>query len=171
MVSPVIYEAGASFYLYNLSGQIVGYQHYNPTGTKALNQSKADRSLMKYFTWIGGTRKSGDKKIGVWGLESYYIGCKRIIITEGLFDAAVFHNYGECAIAILTNDPSKEVLGWLDTLCEEKIVVRDADKAGAKLEKAGNRSLIVPGHKDANDFWVNNKDAFEEWYKNEIAKE
>lgn len=166
LITPVIAETGVSFYLYNLSGQIVGYQFYNPNGTKKLDQKKADKLLMKYFTWVGGHKKDKDKKIGVWGLESYRLDCKRIFITEGLFDAAVFHNYGECAIATLCNDPSDYLLGWLRTLPQEKIVVADNDLSGNKLWSAGDRVVFPPSSfKDANELWMQDRKIFLEWFK------
>jgi len=168
VVTPVMTDGVATFYLYNLSGQIVGYQHYNPLGTKAFNQKKADRSLMKYFTWVSGSKKDLNKKIGVWGLESYSVTCNRIIITEGLFDAAPFHRYGECAIAILSNDPCKMVRQWLRVLPQQKIVVSDNDGSGSKLEKVGDLVVRVKSpFKDVGEIWESGN--FDKWYKENFS--
>ena len=164
VVTPQIGDGVATFFLYDLSGNIVGYQHYNPLGTKAFNQKKADRSLMKYFTYVKGSKRNDDKSIGVWGLESYSFRCKRIFLTEGLFDAAPFHRYGECALAVLSNDPSKSVIEWLGLFPQEIIVVSDRDGAGKKLEKCGDRVIQVPlPHKDVGELWESG--GFSEWYE------
>ena len=50
----------ATYLLYNLSGQIVGYQQYNPNGQKGVFNSKEHG---KYYTY----RKS--PTVTVWGLS------------------------------------------------------------------------------------------------------
>ena len=163
-IKPLLGEGVATFLLWNLSGQVVGYQHYNPLGTKAFNQKKADRSLMKYFTYVSGHKETNDKKIGVWGLETYNVKVKRIFITEGVFDAAPFHLLGECALATLSNDPHKSVCQWIKGLPQEKIVISDNDGAGTKLEKLGDRSVKVSAYKDVGELWESGN--FLEWFKN-----
>lgn len=181
-IQPVVDEESglATFFLYDLSGRIVGYQTYNPEGSKAFDQSKADRNLMKYFTWIGGHKKDKDKKIGVWGLETYDWNSPFLFITEGVFDAAPFHNFGIPAISLLSNDPDRQTRGWLKTLPQKIVVIADNDsadgkdkknRAGDKLSSAGDITFYPPEpHKDAGDFWEADKPGFENWVANIMKK-
>lgn len=162
-IKPFLSEHLATFLLWNLSGQIIGYQCYNPLGTKAFNQKKADRDVMRYFTYVSGSQKTFNKQIAIWGLESFCLSKKRIFITEGLFDAAPFHHFDECALAVLSNDPCKSVIEWLKVLPQEKIVIRDNDKAGIKLQKVGDRVVkISSSFKDCGEAWE--EGGFTDWF-------
>jgi hypothetical protein len=134
------------FFLYNLSGQLVGYQKYNPNYPKTRNE---DPHLMKYFTWM--TDQGKGKYIGVWGLESVNLSDDYLFVTEGLFDAARIQEAGYPAISVLSNDPSPSLKSWLMTLPQKKIVIYDNDKAGRKLRRVGDFSYTVPHSKDIND--------------------
>lgn len=142
-------ESGNSyFFLYNLSGQIIGYQKYNPNLQKKSNPT--DPKMAKYFTWVSD--EGLGKYLAAWGLESVdFIKDKYLFITEGIFDAARIQEAGYPAISVLGNDPSKDLLNWLFTLSQKRIVIYDNDKAGRKLKKAGDFSFCVPSGKDAND--------------------
>ena len=145
-------ESGDSFFfLYNLSGQMVGYQKYNPKYDKKGQNSKAldDPRKTKYYNWVGNEPEG--KKIAVWGLESFNISDKYIFITEGIFDIARAHEAGYAGIAVLCNDPNPQLCYWLKTLPQTKIVIYDNDKAGKKLIKLGDYSFSVEGGKDLND--------------------
>lgn len=133
------------FFLYNLSGQLVGYQKYNP------NYSKVNKNpqLAKYFTWVSDEGRG--KKIAVWGLEYFDMNLPYIFLVEGVFDAARIREAGYPAIALLCNDPSSSLTRWLSTLPQTKIVIYDNDKAGRKLRRVGNYSYTVPTGKDVND--------------------
>ena len=86
------------------------------------------------------------------GLESVdFIKDKYFFITEGIFDAARIQEAGYPAISVLGNDPSRDLLNWLFSLSQKRIVIYDNDKAGIKLKKAGDFSFSVPSGKDAND--------------------
>jgi hypothetical protein len=136
------------FYLYNLSGQIVGYQKYNPNYLKQSNLD--DPRMAKYFTWVSD--EGLGKKIAVWGLESFDVmNDKYVFITEGVFDAARIQEVGYPALAVLCNDPSDSLKSWLETLIQKKIVIYDNDKAGRKLMSVGDFSYSVPTGKDIND--------------------
>lgn len=174
-IQPVVDEETglATFFLYDLSGRIVGYQTYNPKGSKSFNQSKADRMLMKYFTWVSGSKKGKDKKIGVWGLESYVWDAPYLFASEGIFDAAPFHQFDLPAIALLTNDPTRSTRRWLDSLPQKVIILADDDeaegkekknRAGDKLVKSGDMALYPPSpYKDFGEFWEADKEGFREW--------
>lgn len=133
------------FFLYNLSGQMVGYQKYNPNYPKKGHSPK----MLKYYNWIGDEEKN--KKIAVWGLESYDMNDKYLFITEGIFDIARAHEAGYAGVAVLCNDPSAQLRHWLQTLPQIKIVIYDNDKAGEKLIKLGDYSFSVENGKDLND--------------------
>lgn len=153
----------ATFFLYNLSGKLVGYQYYNPKGEKGFSHrnSKVDKELMKYYTYVSGKTKDKTKEIAVWGLDSYDISVPYLFVVEGIFDAASLQNAGVPAIALLANDPNRKTLSWLRTLPQKKIVIYDNDEseskekkntAGLKLVKAGDFAYTVPEpYKDVNE--------------------
>jgi hypothetical protein len=145
-------ESGDTFFfLYNFSGQMVGYQKYNPKYPKKGQNSKSlgDPKHTKYYNWVGDEGEG--KKIAVWGLESIKISDKYIFITEGIFDIARAHEAGFPGIAVLCNDPNPQLGFWLKTLPQTKIVIYDNDKAGEKLMKLGDYCFSVDGGKDLND--------------------
>lgn len=144
----------ATFFLYNLSGQLVGYQHYNPKGIKKQRQGNKefDKDTMKYYTYVTG--KKSEKALAVWGLESYKLDAPYLFVTEGIFDAVKIQNAGYPAIATLSNDPNMGIKSWLKTLPQTIIVIADNDdnNSGNKLLKFGNISKIVPTpYKDLGD--------------------
>jgi len=137
------------FYLYNLSGQLIGFQKYNPNYEKTGQSKLGDPRMAKYFNWISDEGKG--KAIAVWGLESTQFDDDYLFITEGIFDAARIQEAGLPAIAVLCNDPSDSLKGWLSTLSQKKIVIYDNDGPGKKLIKVGDFSYTVPHDKDIND--------------------
>jgi hypothetical protein len=139
------------FFLYNLSGSMVGYQKYNPSYLKKGQNSKTldDPKKTKYYNWVGD--ESYGKKLAVYGLESYNFNDKYLFITEGIFDIARVHESGYPGIAVLCNDPTPQLGHWLRTLPQTKIVIYDNDKAGEVLRKFGDYSFSVEGGKDLND--------------------
>ena len=137
------------FYLYNLSGQLVGFQKYNPNYEKTGQSNLDDPRMAKYFTWV--TEEGKGKAIGVWGLETTDFRDEFIFVTEGIFDAARIQEAGYPAISVLCNNPSDSLKSWLATLPQKKIVIYDNDNAGKKLIKVGDFSYTVPSGKDVND--------------------
>jgi len=136
-------EGVATLPLWNLSGQMVGYQQYRPEGDKKrFNHPKEG----KYFTW----RK--DKVIGVWGLESWSFS-QTLFVTEGVFDAARLTNRGYSALATLSNDVDSSVARWLWTVRKFRSVVAvcDNDSAGRKLAKCGQTFHVMEEGKDMGD--------------------
>lgn len=136
-------EGVAAFPLWNLSGQMVGYQQYRPAGDKkAFNHPKDGR----YFTW----RK--DKVVGVWGLESWSKS-DTLFVTEGVFDAAKLTWFGYSAVATLSNDVDASLAKWLWTVAKSRLVVAvcDNDAAGRKLAKCGNQYHVMEEGKDMGD--------------------
>lgn len=139
-----------TFYLYNLTGQLVGFQQYNPhaakvNGTKAKrmkSRTSGDaraRDMMRYFTFMGD--EGCAKRIGVWGVDTLD---RRpyTFMTEGIFDAVKVHNAGHPCIAVLTNNP-RHIKSWLLSLGRKLIVVNDNDVAGTRLSYASDFSRNV----------------------------
>lgn len=135
-------ERVATFFLYNLSGQIVGYQQYRPDADKVKNNHP---TAGRYFTY------RNKDTLGVWGVESLYLTPHVLFVTEGIFDAARFTNKGCSALASLTNNPSKDLRSWLQMLNKRAIAVCDADTSGNKLAKFGTTFEVVQGSKDLGD--------------------
>ena len=115
----------ATFLLYNLSGQIVGYQKYDPSQDKVKNN---DPKACKYYTYLP---REVD---GVFGLDLLNSLDRNIYITEGIFKAAKLHNLGYNSIAVLTSSP-KRLRPWLYIMKQtwNLIAIGDNDKAGKGL--------------------------------------
>lgn len=144
-------EGVATFPLWNLSGQMVGYQQYNYKKDKKKDNHPRDS---RYFTW----RK--DKVVGVWGLESWNFS-NTLFVTEGVFDAARLTERGFSAVATLSNDVDPSLARWLWTVRKARPVVAvcDNDAAGRKLAKCGHVAHVMDDGKDmgeASDEYVTN---------------
>lgn len=135
-------EGVATFPLWNLSGQMCGYQQYRPAASKKKDNHPRDS---RYFTWRKG------KVAGVWGLESW-TASNVLYVTEGVFDACRLVSLGLSAVATLANDVDDSTLAWFHTVRQFRpvVVVRDNDKAGAKLAKVGHVD-VTTGNKDLGD--------------------
>lgn len=129
----------AVFPLWNLSGQLVGYQNYRPNATK---EKKNHPREGRYFTFLK------DGKLGVWGLESWNL-TDTLFVTEGIFDAARLTERGYSAIATLSNDPVKlKEWFWIIRQLRTVIVICDPDTAGRKLGKYGHESFLMDSEFD-----------------------
>ena len=128
-------DAGVvTFLLYNLSGQIVGYQQYRPNAPKiAQNEARAGR----YFTY------KGSNKVAVFGLESLHLTPNVVFVTEGVFDAARLTSKGVSALAVLSNKPTSDVKNFLNSLGRLVVVVCDNDKAGRMLASVGHVAVFL----------------------------
>lgn len=130
-------DATATFPLWNLTGQMVGFQQYRPF----IDKTKANHPRdSRYFTY----RKN--RVIGVWGLESWKFS-NTLFVTEGVFDACRLTNLGYSAIATLSNDVDDSLKRWLWTVRKYRRVVTvcDNDAAGRRLAKYGHVSHVVEG--------------------------
>lgn len=134
------------FFLYNLSGQMTGYQKYNPAYPKTGQGKLEDPRLAKYFIWTGD--EGYGKKIAVWGLESLKWNDEYLFVTEGIFDCVKIHNSGNPAIAVMCNNPSDSLKSWIRTLPQKKIVIYDNDVAGRRLKTIGDWSFTTPESED-----------------------
>lgn len=132
----------ATFLLFNLSGEIVGYQNYRPDAPKTKSN---DFEKGRYYTYRSKVtdfpHNMTCKKIACWGLETYHYS-DILFLTEGIFDACRIHSYGFAAIALLANDPKefKQFLFSTGKLC---IAICDNDSSGIKLAKLGHLSFTT----------------------------
>lgn len=131
----------ATFLLFNLSGQIVGYQNYRWYAEKVRNN---DPRESKYFTYMNRNM------LCVWGMESFNFRTDVLFLTEGVFDAVRLHQLGLPAVAVLSNNP-KQLRPWLRTLPRHVVAVCDGDKAGRALAKLGDEAVIMPDGLDLGD--------------------
>lgn len=126
----------ATFYLYNLSQKIVGYQKYNPNATsKKINNEETGR----YYTYLP---KGVD---GVFGLEQINPNDRTIYIVEGVFKAVNLHRLGFNAIAVLTSSP-KRLKTWFRILKPtwNLVAIGDNDPAGQKLVNIVKKGFLSP---------------------------
>lgn len=136
-------EGAATLPLWNLSGQLVGYQRYRPNSTK---ERRNDPREGRYFTRVKESR------VGVWGLESWKLS-STLFITEGIFDAARISYLGYAAVATLSSNISPSTSSWLAVVRSYRFVVAvcDNDAAGRSLSKYGTTSHIVESYKDLGE--------------------
>ena len=133
-------EGVATFYLWNLSGQLVGYQQYRPTGEKKPQNNPKEG---KYFTY----RKL--PTLALWGVESLkYPGS--LFVCEGVFDACRLTEKGCAAVAVLSNNTGWDLKNWLSMLNRRVVAVCDNDDAGRKLAKFGHEAVFTH-EKDLGD--------------------
>ena len=142
-------ERVATFYLYNLSGQLVGYQQYRPEGEKKPQNNPKEG---KYFTY----RKQ--PTLSVWGVESLDLSPHVVFVCEGLFDAARLTERGFSALAVLSNNPTPDLRNWLTMLNRKVVAVCDNDDAGRKLAKFGDCCVFTTDKDlgDSSDEYVKN---------------
>lgn len=123
-----------TFWLWNCSKQLVGYQQYRPDASKiAQNNPRYGR----YFTYkTPGT-------VAVWGTESLcYSG--PVFVCEGIFDAARLTEKCKPAIAVLSSNPDSSTRNFLKCIGRPTIAVCDSDAAGIQLAKYTTASIVVP---------------------------
>lgn len=139
---PVLDEENcvATFYLYNLSGKLVGFQQYRPLADKKPFNNPRES---KYFTF----NKAG---VAVFGVESLHLTPHVVFVTEGVFDAARLTSRGVSAVAVLSNNPSQDVRNFLHSLGRLVVAVCDNDPAGRKLARVGNVAVFTED-KDLGD--------------------
>ncbi len=140
-------ERVATFFLYNLSGQLVGYQQYRPEGEK---KPQNNPKQGKYFTY------RHQPTLSVWGVESLHLTPDVVFLTEGVFDAARLTGRGYSALAALSNNPNQDLRNWLTCLNRKVVAVCDNDDAGRKLAKFGDVAVFTLDHDlgDSTDEYV-----------------
>lgn len=142
----------ATFLLYDLGGRLVGYQQYNPDGSKKINghgKQASEKDLAKYFTFVGDEGRV--KKIAVWGVDTIDIDDPLLFVTEGVFDIAKVHNAGYPGIAVLCNNP-QPLRSWFKAMGKLTIAIEDNDASGSKLRNLCDAHFTVPDpYKDLGD--------------------
>lgn len=148
---PVIDEEQtvATFYLWTLSGVISGYQQYRPDQNKDRKNNPKDS---RYYTY----RKY--PSFALFGVESLHLKKDIVFLTEGLFDAARLTERGLPALAMLSNDPPRELHNWLFCLNRKIIAVCDNDAGGRALAKFGHvvENTIDKDLGDSSDEFITN---------------
>lgn len=140
-------EGVVTFYLWTLSGTLCGYQQYRPEANKTkANHPKEGR----YYTL------RGLPTVGVFGVESLHLTPHVVFVTEGVFDACRLTELGVSALAVLSNNPSKDVANFLACLGRKVVTVCDNDAAGRKLAKFGHEAVFTEDHDlgDSTDEYV-----------------
>lgn len=133
----------ATFPLWNLSGQMVGFQQYKPLAPKTGNKPSEN----KYFTYV--TKVNGKAQQAVFGLDLLNVRKPYCFIVEGIFDASPLHRLNENALAVLTSNPKH--LKFLSLLPYTLIALCEGDAAGKKLGKYANKVIYLPEGKDPGD--------------------
>jgi hypothetical protein len=133
-------EVSVTFPIWNLSGQLVGYQRYRPLADKT---RKNDPREGRYFTRIGRDR------VGVWGMESWKFS-ETLFVTEGVFDACRLTSIGYSAIAILSYQVNPTTYSWLRMVRGYRPVVAvcDGDTSGHKMRNYGHTYHTCPTGSD-----------------------
>lgn len=141
-------ENSVTFMLWNLSGELVGYQQYKP------ERPKVDSSLnpreLRYFTYL--KQEEHLKALTGFGVELLDPNKKHLFVLEGVFDSCRLHNLGLNALAMFACDP-KHTKSWLSSLGYTVVPVCEGDEAGQKLESLKNSEEVVflPEGKDLGD--------------------
>jgi hypothetical protein len=128
--------------LWNLSGQMVGYQVYNPSKPK--KQVGGDPRSTKYFTYVTPGQN------GVWGLETVNWKVPFFFLTEGVFDACRFHHYEMPAVAVLGNNPH-HLHSWLRSMSNVSVAAVQGDTAGMHLALHASEAVYLPKDKDVGE--------------------
>lgn len=132
-----------TFGLWNLAGQLVGYQQYRPQAGKERYPNPKD---MRYYTYLPS------KSNTAWGLELLNPKQRYLLLVEGIFDAVKLHNLGVNCLAVLANNP-KPLKSWLQSLGYILVPVCEGDKAGRKLASLASTSVVeyLPEGVDVGD--------------------
>jgi hypothetical protein len=129
-----------TFPLWNVSGQLVGYQQYNWKGEKKARNNRDG----KYWTY---TPKD---TIAVWGLEYVdLVSNEPLYLVEGIWDAWSVKELGKLCVAVLCNNP-QNIKTWLNTLPCKTIAICEGDKAGRMLARVADTAIYLPEGQDPN---------------------
>jgi len=131
----------ATALLYNLSGKICGYQQYRPSADKT---RRNDPKEGRYYT------HKTEGTLVVFGVETLHLTPGLVFVVEGMFDAARLSSRGFSALAVLSNNPTQDLKGFLKCLNRKVVVVYDNDVAGVKLAAFGHEAVCL-NSKDVGD--------------------
>lgn len=127
----------ATALLYNLSGQVCGYQQYRPGADKT---RRNDPKEGRYYT------HKTEGTLVVFGVESLHLTPHLVFLVEGMFDAARLCSRGFSALAVLSNNPTQDLKGFLKCLNRKVVVLCDNDAPGLKLAKFGHEAVVLTSH-------------------------
>jgi hypothetical protein len=132
----------ATFPLWNLSGQMVGYQAYRPDADKMQKNDEKGR----YYTYRGNKHyPKHSKTVAVWGMESWSLS-DTLFLTEGVFDATRITYWNVSAVALLSNHPNSSLRAWLKIVSAGRkvVLVLDRGESGGWLRSCSrNNSSVV----------------------------
>lgn len=143
--------------LWNLSGQLVGFQQYKPNAGKERPDNPRDA---RYYTYA--TRPHKEAELLAFGVELLDPSKPVLFIVEGMFDAVHLHNMGQNCIATLSNNP-KHLRSWLGSLGYYIVALCEGDAAGKRLASSADEAVYLPDGKDPADMSI-------EWYIDLITK-
>ena len=129
-----------TFPLWNLMGQMVGFQRYRPDRPKFNNNPYEAR----YFTKIN---KSSSTALG---LDLLNPENRVLFITEGIFDASPLHIHKANALSVLCNNPLR-LKNLISSLGYYTIALCEGDEAGEELKDVTNDFVKLPDGKDPGD--------------------
>lgn len=145
-------KSQATFLLWNLSGELCGFQQYTPDAPK--NTKINNASDQKYWTLLGkeglNEPRKPTAKQSVFGLELLNPKNPILFIAEGIFDVTPLHILGANALAVLSNDP-KHLKEWLRTMPYTVVALCEGGAAGRKLAKYGDYAVYLPEGQDPGD--------------------
>ena len=128
----------AYFWLYNLSGMIIGYQCYTPSLPKRGHHLEDHER--RYCTRM--TKVDGSIMLTAFGLDILDPSKRDIFVVEGIFDACRIHSLGLNALAVLCSDIDF-LSDFLKSLGYRLIPVCEGDEAGAKLSKLATHKETI----------------------------
>lgn len=142
-------ERVVTFPLWNLSGQMVGYQAYRPDAEKVQKNDQKGR----YYTYRGHKHyPKHSKTVAVWGLESWNLSTT-LFVTEGIFDAARASFLGKSCVALLSNHPNSSLRQWIRIVSSTRpiVLVLDDGESGGWASSLSNIEIIKPPFKDLGE--------------------
>jgi hypothetical protein len=131
-------------FIYNLSGQVVGYQAYNWRADKKPKNDVTGR----YWTWLTKT-DTKTTMMGIMGLEHARWG-ETLYLVEGQFEQATAVAYGLNCVAVLTNNP-RHLKNWFSCYPGPVVALCQDDAAGRKLANLADRAVMLPADLDELD--------------------
>ena len=152
-------ESGvATFALWSMTGQMVGFQQYRPGAPKSGLEKARDQ---RYFTFL---RKEGEKHtaLSAFGVELLDRKQRVLFMAEGVFDVSPLHQRGVNALDVLTINP-KPLKGWLRSMGYYLVSLCEGDKAGRKLAGLADESVFLPEETDPAE-------QSDEWFDNLVSK-
>jgi hypothetical protein len=137
-------EEVCTFPLWNLGGQMVGYQQYRPFADKLKSNDEKGRYHTRRTKTDGHPGNRTTDAIGVFGVETLASVSESgmLFLAEGIFDIVRVHNLNLPGIAVLGNDP-QYLWNWLSIFPWTIITICDNDSAGKMLAKMGHVSLTT----------------------------